>query len=73
MSDGLSLNVLYTLHLPKFQMKELVKSLESKVTELETKVQRQDSLLTSLLREKNDRAVAADCMSQLALINQQWP
>jgi hypothetical protein len=41
-------------------MKELVKSLESKVTELETKVQRQDSLLTSLLREKNDRAVAAD-------------
>jgi hypothetical protein len=41
-------------------MKELVKSLESKVTELETKVQRQDSLLTSLLREKNNRVVAAN-------------
>jgi hypothetical protein len=60
-------------------MKEVVKSLESKstqlelkviqlesndvqmketVTELEAKVEQQDSLLTSLLREKNERAAA---------------
>ena len=60
-------------------MKEVVKSLESKstileskviqlesndvqmkekVTELEAKVQQQDSLLTSLLREKTERAAA---------------
>ncbi|EFX82574.1 hypothetical protein DAPPUDRAFT_101175 [Daphnia pulex] len=44
------------------QMKQVVKSLEStiyeqqaKVTQLEAKVEQQDSLLTSLLREKNER------------------
>jgi hypothetical protein len=40
-------------------MKQVVKNLESKVTELEAKVQQQDSLLTSLLREKDGRTAAA--------------
>ena len=57
-------------------MKEIVKNLESKVTELELKdaqmqekIIEQDLLLTSLLREKNERtAAAAD--SNFAIINQ---
>jgi hypothetical protein len=47
-------------------MKQVVTSLEStvieqqaKVTQLEAKVEQQDSLLTSLLREKNERTAAA--------------
>jgi hypothetical protein len=40
-------------------MKEVVKNLESKVTELKTKVEQQDSLLTYLLREKNERTAAS--------------
>jgi hypothetical protein len=47
-------------------MKQVVTSLEStvieqqaKVTQLEAKVEQQDSLLTSLLREKNERTLAA--------------
>jgi hypothetical protein len=47
-------------------MKEIVKNLESKVTELELKdaqmqekIIEQDLLLTSLLREKNERTAAA--------------
>ncbi|EFX62255.1 hypothetical protein DAPPUDRAFT_337195 [Daphnia pulex] len=48
------------LHLKEnyIQMKQVVKNLESKVTELEAKVKQQDSLLTSLLREKNERTAA---------------
>jgi hypothetical protein len=56
-------------------MKEIVKNLESKVTELELKdaqmqekIIEQDLLLTSLLREKNERIAAAD--SNFAIINQ---
>ena len=48
-------------------MKEIVKNLEAKdvqtqnqVTELETKVTQQDSLLFDLLREKNERTAAAN-------------
>jgi hypothetical protein len=68
-------------------MKEVVKSLEAKdsqlksleskviqleltVTELKAKVQQQDSLLTSILREKNERTVATDCGSSLTSNNQ---
>ena len=56
-------------------MKEIVKTLESKVTELELKdaqmqekIIEQDLLLTSLLREKNERTASADY--NFALINQ---
>jgi hypothetical protein len=56
-------------------MKEIVKNLESKVTELELKdaqmqekITEQDTLLASLLREKNERTAAAD--SNFVLINQ---
>ncbi len=76
----------------KIQMKEVVKTLESKVsqlksleskviqleskdvemqekvTQLEVKVQQQDSLLTSLLREKNERTAATGFDSHLAPI-----
>jgi hypothetical protein len=44
-------------------MKEIVKSLESKVTELESEVNKlnaKDSLLTDLLLEKNERTAAAN-------------
>jgi hypothetical protein len=68
-------------------MKEVVKSLEAKdsqlksleskviqleltVTELKAKVQQQDSLLTSILREKNERTVATDSDSSLTSNNQ---
>jgi hypothetical protein len=40
------------------QMREKVTSLENKVTELEAKNAQQDSLLSDLLREKNERAAA---------------
>ena len=40
------------------QMREKVTSLENKVTELEAKNPQQDSLLSDLLREKNERAAA---------------
>jgi hypothetical protein len=40
------------------QMREKVTSLENKVTELEAKNAQQDSLLSDLLREKNERTVA---------------
>jgi hypothetical protein len=55
-------------------MKEVVKSLQSKdvglqekVDELEAKVQQQGSLLTDLLREKNERTKETD--SDFATIN----
>jgi hypothetical protein len=57
-------------------MKEVVKSLESKVSELESKyaqmqekIIEQDLLLTSLLREKNERTAAAADFD-FAIINQ---
>jgi hypothetical protein len=40
------------------------------VTELKAKVQQQDSLLTSILREKNERTVATDSDSSLTSNNQ---
>ncbi len=39
-------------------MKDIIKNLESKVTELEAKNAQQDSLLSDLLREKNERIAA---------------
>jgi hypothetical protein len=42
------------------QMREKVTSLENKVTELEAKNAQQDSLLSDLLREKNERTAAAN-------------
>jgi hypothetical protein len=57
-----------------FQMKEIVKNLESKVTELEAKdvemrdkIAQQDSLLFDLLREKNERTAAAANPSAVAI------
>ena len=50
------------------QMREKVTNLENKVTELEATVKQQDSLLSDLLREKNERTAAAD--SNFVLINQ---
>ena len=40
------------------QMREKVTNLENKVTELEAKNAQQDSLLSDLLREKNERTAA---------------
>ena len=51
-------------------MKEIVKSLESKVIELEAKVQQQDSLLNPLLREKNERTKAFDSDSAPIITSQ---
>jgi hypothetical protein len=54
------------------QLKSLeskVIQLESTVTELKAKVQQQDSLLTSILREKNERTVATDSGSSLTSNN----
>ena len=62
-------------------MKEIVKNLESevtelkakdvemreKVTELEDKIAKQDSLLSDLLREKNERTAAAANPSPVAI------
>ena len=42
------------------QMREKVTNLENKVTELEATVKQQDSLLSDLLREKNERTAAAN-------------
>jgi hypothetical protein len=45
--------------------------MQEKVTELEDKIQQQDSLLTSLLREKNERTAATDFHSSAPVsINQ---
>jgi hypothetical protein len=44
--------------------------LEAKVTQLEAKVEQQDSLLSSLLREKNERTAATDFIS-VPIINNQ--
>jgi hypothetical protein len=48
-------------------MKEIVKNLESEVTELKDKVARQDSLLFDLLQEKNERTGAAANPSAVAI------
>jgi hypothetical protein len=48
-------------------MKEIVKNLESEVTELKDKVARQDSLLFDLLQEKNERTAAAANPSAVAI------
>jgi hypothetical protein len=40
-------------------MKEIVKNLETEVSELKAKVAQQDSLLFDLLQEKNERTAAA--------------
>ncbi len=51
-------------------MKEIVKNLESKDTQMQEKISEQDLLIASLtlLREKNERTAAAD--SNFVLINQ---
>ncbi|EFX69011.1 vertebrate gliacolin-like protein [Daphnia pulex] len=61
------------------QMKQVVKSLEAKVEELkglesttielQAKVEQQDSLLTSLLREKNERTAAANDFDSVPIGN----
>jgi hypothetical protein len=48
-------------------MKEIVKNLESEVTELKDKIARQDSLLFDLLQEKNERTAAAANPSAVAI------
>jgi len=57
-------------------MKEIVKNLESKVTELEAKdvemrnkIAQQDSLLFDLLQEKNERTAAAAANQSAVAIN----
>jgi hypothetical protein len=49
-------------------MKEIVKNLESKDTQMQEKISEQDLLIASLLRQKNERTASAD--SNFALINQ---
>ena len=41
-------------------MKEIVKNLEAKDVQMQTKIAQQDSLLSDLLREKNERTAAAN-------------
>ena len=48
-------------------MNEIVKNLESEVTELKDKVARQDSLLFDLLQEKNERTAAVANGSAVAI------
>jgi hypothetical protein len=65
--------VVKSLEAKDSQLKSLeskVIQLESTVTELKAKVQQQDSLLTSILREKNERTVATDTDSSLTSNNQ---
>ncbi len=45
--------------------------LEVKIGKLEAKVERQDSLLTSLLREKNERTAAANDFDSVSINNNQ--
>ena len=52
------------------QMREKVTSLEDTVTELKAKVAQQDSLLSDLLREKNERTAANHFESALMRSNQ---
>ena len=52
------------------QMREKVTSLEDTVTELKAKVAQQDSLLSDLLREKNERTAAANFESAPKSSNQ---
>ena len=51
------------------QMREKVTSLEDTVTELKAKVAQQDSLLSDLLREKNERTAANHFESTLMRSN----
>jgi hypothetical protein len=48
-------------------MKEIVKNLESEVSELKAKIAQQDSLLSDLLQEKNERTAAAANPSAVAI------
>ena len=52
------------------QMREKVTSLEDTVTELKATVAQQDSLLSDLLREKNERTAAANSESAPKSSNQ---
>jgi hypothetical protein len=51
----------------KVQMRDKTTNLENKVTELEDKNARQDSLLSDLLQEKNERTAAAANPSAVAI------
>ena len=52
------------------QMREKVTNLENKVTELEAKNAQQDSLLSDLLREKNERTAAANHFEFAQIVNE---
>ncbi len=53
-------NKVNELELKDFQMRDKVTNLEDTVTELKATVKQQDSLLSDLLREKNERTAAAN-------------
>ena len=52
-------------------MKEIVKNLEAKDVQMQTKIAQQDSLLSDLLREKNERTAAANHFESAPISNYQ--